>query len=148
PNLDMEAQKWIQEIDQQEQEAPSDEQVQQQMSTLFSKDDLANLPTEIISVYQRILKMKHSEKVRAALLGEKDERMLLVRDSSRQIASLVLRNPKLTDMEMEGFAQMRNIDSDLLRQMGMNRTFVKRYTVTHSLVRNPKTPRGTALNLL
>ena len=149
PDLDLEAQKWIQEIDMKLEEAPpSDEQVQQVLSNMFPGDEINQLPAEIVSVYQRILKMKHQEKVRVALLGTKDERSILVRDASRQIASLVLRNPKLTDGEMDGFAQMRNIDSDLLRQMGMNRHFVKKYSVVHALVRNPKTPSPTALNLI
>lgn len=148
PNLDMEAQKWIQEIDSQPQESPSDEEVQTAINTMFSKDDLEQLPPEIISVYQKILSLKHSEKIRVALLGSKDERALLIHDPSRQIAGLVLRNPKITESEMEGFAQMRNIDSELLRHMGMNRSFIKRYSVTHALVRNPKTPSPTALNLL
>lgn len=148
PNLDADAQKWIQEIDSQPQESPSEEQVKAAMDMLFSKDDLEQLPAEIISVYQKILAMKHSEKIRVALLGSKDERALLIHDPSRQIAGLVLRNPKLSESEIEGFAQMRNIDSDLLRHMGMNRAFIKKYSVIHALVRNPKTPSPTALNLL
>ena len=72
----------------------------------------------------------------------------MIHDPSRQIAGLVLRNPKLSESEIEDFAQMRNIDSDLLRHMGMNRAFIKKYSVIHALVRNPKTPSPTALNLL
>lgn len=148
PNLDQEAQRWIQEIDQTEEERPTPEQVQATLSQMFHQDDLNSLPLEIISVYQKILSMKHAEKVRVALLGGREERSFLIRDASRQIAALVLRNPKLTDAEMENFATMRNIDSDLLRQMGMNRAFVKRYSVLHSLIRNPKTPSPTSLNLI
>lgn len=148
PNLDLEAQRWIQEIDMKFEEAPSEEQVQEALTNMFPGDELKQVPQEIISVYQRILGMKHGEKVRVALLGGKDERSLLIRDSSRQIASLVLRNPRLTDGELDGFAQMRNLDSDLLRQMGTIRGFIKRYSVVHALVRNPKTPSPTALNLI
>jgi hypothetical protein len=43
---------------------------------------------------------------------------------------------------------MSNLYSELLRQMGMQREFVKRYTVVHSLTKNPKTPSPIALNLL
>ncbi len=92
--------------------------------------------------------MTQGEKVRVALLGTREERSILIRDSNRQVASMVLRSPKLSDPEMEGIAQMRNLDSELLRQMGQGREFLKRYTVIHSLVKNPKTPSPVALNLL
>ena len=61
---------------------------------------------------------------------------------------MVLKNPKVTDPELENFAQMRNLDSDILRQMGQSRECVKKYTVIHQLVKNPKTPSPVSLNLL
>ena len=63
-----------------------------------------------MTTYQKVLRMSHPEKYRIALLGGKEERTILIRDRSRQIASLVLRNPKITDSEMDAFAQMRNLD--------------------------------------
>jgi hypothetical protein len=148
PQLDLEARKIIEEIDRSPQKRLSEEEVQQVLKNLFSTDELSTLPADIVSTYQKILKMKHSEKIRVALLGSREERGLLIRDPSRQVASLVLRSPKLTESEIDGFAQMRNLDSDILRQLGQNREFIKRYTVAHSLVRNPKTPSPVALNLL
>jgi hypothetical protein len=92
--------------------------------------------------------MKTGEKIRTALLGNKDERGILIRDSSKAVSSLVLRNPKLTDPELEAWSQMRNLDSELLRKIGSTREFVKKYTVVHHLVKNPKTPSPVSLNLL
>jgi hypothetical protein len=148
PDLDAEAQRIIMDIDSKDTEHPTDEQVETQIKNIFSTDELNQIAPDTLSTYQRILKMSHREKVRVALLGNKEERLLLIRDASRQIASLVLRNPKITDSEMDSFSQMRNIDSELLREMGHNRHFIKRYTVCHALVRNPKTPSPVALNLL
>lgn len=148
PTLDQEAIKIIQEADGRPEERPTDEQVEQQMSNLFTSEEIEELPQEIMSVYQRLLHMSRGERIRVALLGTREERSILIRDSSRQVASMVLRSPKLTEPEMESFAQMRNLDSDLLRQMGLGREYIKRYTVVHSLVKNPKTPSPVALNLL
>jgi len=92
--------------------------------------------------------MTQPEKVRLALLGGKEERSILIRDGNRQVASMVLRSPKLTDTEADNFSQMRGLDSDLLRQMGQSREFIKRYSVVHNLVKNPKTPSPISLNLL
>lgn len=148
PSLDEEAKRILKTADEVPQEEPSDEQVQQTLKNLLATEDLKQASPEIVSTWQRILKMKYGQRIRVALLGNKEERSILIRDSSKQVASMVLKNPRLTDPEVEGFAQMRNIDSDLLRQMGQSREFLKRYTVIHCLVKNPKTPSPIALNLL
>lgn len=148
PNLDAEAQRIIAQIDSEPSILPTDEEVQSQLLSIFSHEELSDISQDTLTTYQKVLHMSHPEKVRVALLGGKEERTLLIRDPSRQIASLVLRNPKLTDSEMDAFAQMRNLDGQVLREMAENRSFIKRYTVAHSLVKNPKVPSPTALNLL
>ncbi|HEY7159825.1 MAG TPA: hypothetical protein VH815_01135, partial [Acidobacteriota bacterium] len=148
PNLDVEAQRIIAQIDSEPTILPSDDEVQAQLQNIFSNEELEKIPQEILTTYQKVLHLSHPEKVRMALLGGKEERTILIRDASRQIASLVLRNPKITDSEMDAFAQMRNLDGQVLRELAENRSFIKRYTVVHSLVKNPKVPSPTALNLL
>ncbi len=148
PSLDVEAQRIIAQIDSEPSILPTDEEVQSQLQNIFSSEELNEISQETITTYQKVLHMSHPEKVRVALLGGKEERTILIRDPSRQIASLVLRNPKMTDSEMDAYAQMRNLDGQILREMAENRSFIKRYTVVHSLVKNPKVPSPTALNLL
>jgi hypothetical protein len=148
PNLDVEAQRIIAQIDSEPSILPTDEEVHAQLQNIFSSEELDQVSQDTITTYQKVLHMSHPEKVRVALLGGKEERTILIRDPSRQIASLVLRNPKITDSEMDAFAQMRNLDGQILREMAENRSFIKRYTVVHSLVKNPKVPSPTALNLL
>lgn len=148
PQLDEEAIRIIQQIDSTPQREPTDEEVQQALQNMFGEEELSRMSDDIVSTYQRVLKMKHSEKVRVALLGSREERTILIRDPSRQIATLVLRSPKITESEIDSIAQMRNVDSDVLRIMGQNRGFIKRYSVALTLVRNPKTPSAIALNLL
>jgi hypothetical protein len=148
PTLDLEAQKLILEADSKLPEAISELQVQQELQKIFSPEELKEIPQEVVPVYQRILNMTQGEKIRAALLGTKEERTFLIRDSNRSVATMVLRNPKITDPELENYAQMRNLDSEILRQMGQSRSCVKKYSVVHSLVKNPKTPSPVSLNLL
>jgi hypothetical protein len=148
PNLDIEAQRLIAQIDSEPSILPTDAEVHAQLQNIFSSDELEQISQETITTYQKVLAMSHPEKVRVALLGGKEERTILIRDPSRQISSLVLRNPKITDSEMDAFAQMRNLDGQILREMAENRNFIKRYPVIHSLVKNPKVPSPTALNLL
>lgn len=148
PNLDAEAQRLILEADKKPAEEITDQQVQQELQKIFSPEELVEIPEEIFTTYQRIMKMNMGEKLRAALFGTKEERSVLIRDNNKQVASMVLKNPRVTDPELENFAQMRNLDSEILRQMGQARECVKKYTVIHHLVKNPKTPSPVSLNLL
>ena len=148
PTLDAEAQKMILEADSKPQEVLTDQQVQQELQKIFSPEELGQIPEEIFTTYQRIIKMSQGEKLRAALFGTKEERSVLIRDNNKQVSSMVLKNPKITDPELENYAQMRNLDSEILRQMGQSRDCVKKYPVILSLVKNPKTPSPVSLNLL
>jgi hypothetical protein len=148
PDLDTETQKIILEVDSKPKEEVTEEQVEQVLHSIFSDDELQQIPEETLTTYQRILKMAPGDKVRMALFGNRDERSILIRDGNRIVASMVLKNPKLTDPEMENYSMMRNLDSELLRQMGRSREFLKRYVVIHNLVKNPKTPSPVSLNLL
>ena len=148
PTLDAEAQKLILEADNKPPEEITDQQVQQELQRIFSPEELVEIPEEEFTTYQRIMKMNQGEKLRAALFGTKEERSILVRDNNKQVASMVLKNPRITDPELENYAQMRNMDSEVLRHMGQSRECIKRYTVVHNLVKNPKTPSPVSLNLL
>ena len=88
------------------------------------------------------------EKVKVATRGTREERSILVRDPNRMVAAAVLSSPKLTDQEVEGFAKMANVTDDVLRVIGQNRQWTKRYGVVAGLVRNPKTPVAISMNLL
>ena len=50
--------------------------------------------------------------------------------------------------EIEGFAGMKNISDEVLRRIGTNRDWTKKYTVISSLVKNPRTPLGLAMGFV
>jgi len=56
------------------------------------------------------------------------------------VARSVLHSPKLTENEIEGIASMRNVSEDILRDVGNNKEWTRRYAVALNLVKNPKTP--------
>jgi len=97
---------------------------------------------------QRLSLMGVMEKVKVATRGTREERSILVRDPNRLVAAAVLSSPKLTDQEVEGFAKMANVTDEVLRVIGQNRQWTKRYGVVAGLVRNPKTPVAISMNLL
>ena len=97
---------------------------------------------------QRLYRLNTAEKVITALKGSREERAVLVRDPNRLVASAVLGSPRMTDAEVEAFAGMRNVSDEVLRQIGNNRDWTKRYGVMASLVKNPRTPLGISLGMV
>ena len=103
---------------------------------------------ERLSTIQKIARMTVSERVQTALKGNREERIILIRDANRIVASAVLDSPKLTDSEVEAIALMKNVSEEVLRVVGTKRDFAKNYTVIHNLVKNARTPIGTTLGLI
>lgn len=100
------------------------------------------------SVYAKIARMTVSQKVQLALKGNKDERAMLIRDSSKVISRAVLGSPKLTDAEVETFSALKSVSDEVLRLISMNRKFMKSYSVLRNLANNPRTPIDVGLSLL
>src|SRR5215471_6089506 len=101
-----------------------------------------------LSTIQKIARMTVAERVQTALKGNREERIILIRDANRIVSSAVLESPKLSDSEVEAIAIMKNVSEEVLRLLGTKREFMKSYTVVHSLIKNPRVPIGTSLTLL
>jgi hypothetical protein len=92
------------------------------------------------AILRRIAGMTVRQKMQLALMGSREARAVLVRDSNKEILRCVMQSPKLTIGEIESFAAMRQVSDDVLRNIGNSRTWTKSYSVAHNLARNPKTP--------
>jgi hypothetical protein len=104
--------------------------------------------TEKVSALQRLYRLNTAEKVITALKGSREERAILVRDPNRIVSTAVLGSPRLTDAEVEAFAGMKSVSDDILRQIGTNRDWTKKYGVMSNLVRNPRTPLAISLGMV
>jgi len=100
------------------------------------------------SLLQRIGKMNAAERVKAAFNGNRDERMILIRDGAKVVQNAVLASPKLTEPEVEGYASARNVSENVLREIARSRRFMKNYNVGRNLVHNPKCPLDISLSLV
>lgn len=105
-------------------------------------------PHKAKSMQKRIQRMSMVDKIGCALKGPKEARSLLIRDSNKEIALTVLKNPKISDSEVEFYAASTSVSEDIPREIGKNREWCKKYGVTRALVFNPKTPVGIALDKL
>jgi hypothetical protein len=88
------------------------------------------------------------DRMKLAMKGTREQRQALIRDPNKMVSAAVLSSPKLTESEIESFARMGNVSEDVLRTIGMNRSWTKNYSVIAALARNPKTPPAISLNLV
>ena len=100
------------------------------------------------AIFARIHFMTVGEKVQLAFKGDRMARMLLVRERNKLICSAVMRNPRMTETEVEQIAGMRNVEDEVLRLISMRRDWMSKYNILISLCRNPKTPIGVVLPLI
>ncbi len=92
--------------------------------------------------------MAVSEKIKLALVGDKEARSILIRDGSKVIQMAVAQNPRLTDKEAIQIAKMRTIDESVLRYLSNDSRWRKTYLIKLELVKNPKTPLMLAMRLM
>lgn len=127
-----------------EDEAPPPVNIEQAMEQYGDERDHAELTeeekAEKFSAYQKLIGMTPSEKMVEALKGDRETRMILVRDRNRVVYSAVMSSPKLTDGDIEAISSLRNVSPEVLRQVGGRREWTKKYKICHELVKNPVTP--------
>jgi hypothetical protein len=100
------------------------------------------------STLQKIAKLDIKGRIALAMRGTKEERSLLIRDGTKLVALSVLDSPKVSDGEVENFAQQKNVLEAVLRGIPLKRRFAKNYAVVRNLVYNPRTPLDLSLGLM
>jgi hypothetical protein len=113
----------------------------------YLSDDEKVVP-EKVSVVKEIYRLNTAQKIIKALQGSREERAVLVRDNNRLVSTAVLGSPKITDAEIEAFANMKSLSDQVLRTIGNNKDWTKRYGVILNLVKNPRTPVGVSLGMV
>jgi hypothetical protein len=106
------------------------------------------LGPERISTIQKLARMTVAGRVKAAFLGTKEERSILIRDGSKIVQNAVLASPKVSELEVETFASLKNVQENVLREIARSRRFMKNYVVVKGLVNNPKCPLDVSLTLM
>ncbi len=100
------------------------------------------------TVAQRIRDLTVPEKIVLARMANKQERSILIRDPSKEVALEVVQSPKITEGEAEMIARMRDVHNDVIREIAHNRDWTKKTTIAAALVNNPKTPVEIACQLI
>jgi len=100
------------------------------------------------SVLQKIAKLDIRGRITLAMRGTKEDRSILIRDSTKLVAIAVLESPKVSDGEVEKFALQKNVLEAVLRAIPLKRRFAKNYNIMRNLVQNPRTPLDLSLGLM
>jgi hypothetical protein len=100
------------------------------------------------SALQKISKLDIKGRIQLAMKGSKEERSLLIRDGTKVVAIAVLESPKITDSEVEKFANQKNVLEAVLRAITLKRRFMKQYAILRNLTFNPRTPIDVSLGLV
>ena len=103
---------------------------------------------ERVSLIRRIMFMNTKDRIKLAMKGDREARGILIRDSNKVVCSAVVKNPRITEPEVENIAAMRTVAEEVLRLIALNRAWARAYPIIHNLARNPRTPIPTVMNIL
>jgi regulator of extracellular matrix RemA (YlzA/DUF370 family) len=110
--------------------------------------EAGEVSTERVSLIRRIMFMNTKDRMKLAMKGDREARGILIRDSNKVVCSAVVKNPRITEQEIENIAAMRTVAEEVLRIIALNRSWARSYLIIHNLARNPRTPVPTAMNIL
>ena len=103
---------------------------------------------ERVSLIRRIMFMNTKDRMKLAMKGDREARSILIRDSNKVVCSAVVKNPRVTEQEVENIASMRTVAEEVLRLIALNRAWARSYPIIHNLARNPRTPIPTVMTIL
>jgi regulator of extracellular matrix RemA (YlzA/DUF370 family) len=125
------------------------EQIAANVQAVINAERLeGELSPERVSLIRKIMFMTVKDRVKLAMKGDREARGILIRDSNKVVATAVIHNPRTTDQEIENISAMRTVADEVLRLIGNNRAWARKYPIIHNLARNPRTPMATAVQIL
>ena len=103
---------------------------------------------EKFTLTQKISTLGISDKIKMAMLGNKEARGILIKDANKLVAAAVMQSPKITDNEIETISRSRSISDEVIRQIANNNEWTRNYMIKANLVNNTKTPLPVAMRFL
>ncbi len=95
----------------------------------------------------QIKELPVGQRLALAKKGNKDVRMILVKDSNEMVAMETVSSSRITEGEILAIAMMRDVADNVLRYIANNRRYRQHRQIVLALLHNPKTPVGVALGL-
>jgi hypothetical protein len=101
-----------------------------------------------LSISKKVAALPPGKKIKLAYVGNKEVRGLLIRDRNKQVALAVVKSGRMTDAEVASNAGNRNLSSEVLREIGSNGEWLRKYPVKVALVNNPRCPPSIAVGIV
>jgi hypothetical protein len=102
---------------------------------------------KIKSLLLRVKELPTGQKLALAKKGNKDVRMILIKDSNDMVAMETVSSSRITDGEILSIATMRDVSEKILRYIANNRKYRQNKQIILALLNNPHTPVGVSLGL-
>jgi hypothetical protein len=99
------------------------------------------------SLLLRIKDLPVGQKLALAKKGNKDVRLILIKDSNEMVALETVSSSRITDGEILAIAMMRDVSEKVLRYIANNRKYRQNKQIIMALLNNPHTPAGVSLSL-
>lgn len=103
---------------------------------------------EFKSKYQLAQTMGVSDKIKAAMTGDKEWRSILIKDANKLVSIAVVKNPRITDGEILTIAKSSVQNDEIMRLICANKEWIKNAQIRKALVENNKTPIAAALRFV
>ena len=101
-----------------------------------------------LSRTQLIERMNAPQRVRLALMGTREDRNILIRDTRRVVYMSVIRSPKMSIGEVGSIASSKSLPDEVIGYIAQRRDWIRYYPIVVSLVNNPKCPLAESVTFL
>ncbi len=103
---------------------------------------------EFRSKFQIAQTLGVKDKIKLALTGDKEWRMLLIKDNNKLVSEAVLKNPRITEQEVLLICKSTVKNDEIIRAICTNKDWTKNSQIRKALIENPKTPLHYSLSFL
>jgi hypothetical protein len=128
--------------------APEPDMTETETAEMDEIDEVDEESEAFKTKFQLSKKMEIPEKIKMALIGDKEWRTLMLKDTNNQVSISVLKNPRITDPEILALIKSNTQNEEMLRIICLNKDWIKNYQIRKALIYNCKTPLQTALRFL
>ncbi len=98
--------------------------------------------------YQASQGLATKDKIKLALTGDKEWRMILIKDNNKVVSESVLKNPKITEQEVLLISKSSVNHDEIIRIICANKEWTKNSQIRKALIENNRTPLHYALRFI
>ena len=107
-----------------------------------------SIETQGVSAYFEIKKLNPSQKIILAGKASRQQRQLLLRETSPSIHMALLANPRIELREVQELAKNPQTSAGVLQRLGNDKRWSGNYEIQLAIVKNPKSPSPLAIRFV